>query len=375
MSQTVEVRFKGTRKEYFLWEDGEAPLRDRRSGPRRGRARPRPRPGHRGGRRGREEVRRQLHRLRRRRRPRPRPRRPSRSSGAPPATTSGCTTRTALDEDDARRKVHRAGPHPRPGHEGERHRVAVGPEQAHHLLHRREAGRLPRAGARPGFALPHPHRAAADRRPRRGRPALRRRPVRPRVLLQLLAHRAVARQPRPRQGPAPLAQSQPDLRRVRPPALLPQVRARVLRHGPPTLPEGRQDCSRRRAAPSGSSRWTSSASGSSSGARSTARGSSRWCNCARRSRPGATCSARPSPGAGWRWRRSHLSRRRWRTGLRPSTSCPSTWTARRARGPPRPRRRAAARPRREAHRTDAGGGGIGGTRATTRRHRPEARGP
>ncbi len=27
MSQTVEVRFKGTRKEYFLWADGETPLR------------------------------------------------------------------------------------------------------------------------------------------------------------------------------------------------------------------------------------------------------------------------------------------------------------------------------------------------------------
>ena len=27
MSQTVEVRFKGTRKAYFLWEDAEAPLR------------------------------------------------------------------------------------------------------------------------------------------------------------------------------------------------------------------------------------------------------------------------------------------------------------------------------------------------------------
>ena len=49
--------------------------------------------------------------------------------------------------------------------------------------------------------------------------------------------------------------------------------------------------------------------------------------------------------------------------------------ARRARSPPRPRRRAAARPRREAHRTDAGGGGTGGTRATIRRRKAEARGP
>ena len=29
MSQTIEVRFKGTRKAYFLWEDAEAPLRVR----------------------------------------------------------------------------------------------------------------------------------------------------------------------------------------------------------------------------------------------------------------------------------------------------------------------------------------------------------
>jgi len=27
VSQTIEVRFKGTRKAYFLWEDGDAPLR------------------------------------------------------------------------------------------------------------------------------------------------------------------------------------------------------------------------------------------------------------------------------------------------------------------------------------------------------------
>ncbi len=134
----------------------------------------------------------------------------------------------------------------------------------------------------------------------------------------------------------------------------------------------RASCSRRRAVRRRSSRWTSFASGSSSGAKSTARGSSRWCNCGKRSRPGATCSARPSPGAGWRWRRSHLPRRRWRRRLPASTSCPSTSTVR---GAPRRRRRAAARPRREAHRTDGGGGGTGGTRATTRRHRPEARGP
>ena len=69
----------------------------------------------------------------------------------------------------------------------------MGPAAAHHLLHGRAAGGLPRPGARARQRLPHPHRAAADRRARRGRAPRRRRPLRPRVLLLDLAHRALAR--------------------------------------------------------------------------------------------------------------------------------------------------------------------------------------
>ena len=51
----------------------------------------------------------------------------------------------------------------------------------------------------------------------------------------------LAGEPGAGQGSAPLAQSGADLRRVRPAALLPQVRARVLRHGAQALPQGGQD--------------------------------------------------------------------------------------------------------------------------------------
>ena len=56
-------------------------------------------------------------------------------------------------------------------------------------------------------------------------------------------------QPGARQGPAPLAQSGADLGRLRPAALLPQVRARVLPRLAQALPQGRQDGRRRCAAP------------------------------------------------------------------------------------------------------------------------------
>ena len=208
MSQTVEVRFKGTRKAYFVWADERDPLRlgdavivEVERGRDLGRvtavgdvaakkcaggctgcavgeaapAEPAP--------------------------PKPVLRR------ATPRGPAGARRDPPLGRGRRPPQGDRAGPGPRPGHEGERHRVAVGPEQAHDLLHRREAGRLPRAGARPRLALPHPHRAAADRRARRGRPALRRGTLRPGVLLLHLAHGALAGQPRPGQGPAPLAQS------------------------------------------------------------------------------------------------------------------------------------------------------------------------
>ena len=51
------------------------------------------------------------------------------------------------------------------------------------LLHRRRARRLPRAGEGPRVRVPHAHRAAPDRRARRGEDARRARHLRPAVLL------------------------------------------------------------------------------------------------------------------------------------------------------------------------------------------------
>ncbi len=64
-------------------------------------------------------------------------------------------------------------------------RAPVRPQEDHVLLHSRTARRLPPAGARPGRGVPHPHRAAPDRRARRGPPQGWPGPVRPRVLLRL----------------------------------------------------------------------------------------------------------------------------------------------------------------------------------------------
>ncbi len=125
--------------------------------------------------------------------------------------------------------------------EAVRRRVAVGPQEAHALFHRREARRLPRARARAGVDVPHADRAQADRRARRGEAARRRRPLRPPVLLGVVAARAATGQPRRRQGSAPVAQPVADLRRVRAADVLPALRARVLRAEPQALSEGRQD--------------------------------------------------------------------------------------------------------------------------------------
>ena len=66
-------------------------------------------------------------------------------------------------------------------------RAAVRRLAAHLLLHRRRPRRLPRAGPRPRGALPHAHRDAADRRPRRGEDARRLRIVRPSAVLHDVA--------------------------------------------------------------------------------------------------------------------------------------------------------------------------------------------
>ena len=133
-------------------------------------------------------------------------------------------------------------------------------QEAHVLLHRREARRLPHARARARVDVPHAHRAEADRRARRGEAARRHRPLRTPVLFRVLAARAAAGEPRRREGPAPVAQSVADLRRVRATDVLPAVRARVLRAEPEAFPEGRESSCARRAARRRSWRTTSSAS-------------------------------------------------------------------------------------------------------------------
>src|SRR5207249_2919346 len=90
-----------------------------------------------------------------------------------------------------------------------------GSKEAPRALHRRTAGGLPRLGAGPREPVSHAHRAAADRRTRRGQAARRGGPLRPPILLLQLAAGAAAGEPGARQGPAPLPQPVADLGRMR----------------------------------------------------------------------------------------------------------------------------------------------------------------
>ena len=102
MPSTVEVRFKGTRKDYFLWPDDAEPLRARRAVIVEVERGPRLRPGHRGrARPADEEMRRRLHRLRRRRR--------GRGAGA-----AQQVVRRATAEDIQARTTSSAGPRKTP---------------------------------------------------------------------------------------------------------------------------------------------------------------------------------------------------------------------------------------------------------------------
>ena len=74
-------------------------------------------------------------------------------------------------EEDVRQKVRERVRDAPARDEGLGRRVAVGPQEAHGLLHGREARRLPQPGARSRLAVPDAHRAEADRRARRGRSA------------------------------------------------------------------------------------------------------------------------------------------------------------------------------------------------------------
>src|SRR5256886_5681338 len=138
--------------------------------------------------------------------------------------------------------------------EGLRCRVAVGSEEADDLFHGRAARRFSRAGARPRRPVPHPDRAAADRRARRGEAAGRRGPLRAPVLLFELAPRAAAGQPRARQGSTLVAQSVADLGRVWAPAVLPALRARLLRADPQALSQRGEGATHRRGTRAGPGR-------------------------------------------------------------------------------------------------------------------------
>src|SRR2546427_8306 len=109
--------------------------------------------------------------------------------------------------------------------EGLRRRMAMGQAEAHDLFHRRAAGGLPGAGARPRGSVSHAHRAAADRRARRGEASRRDRALRPSALHLELAAGRQAGQPVAREGARAFAQPGADLGSVRPPALLPALRA------------------------------------------------------------------------------------------------------------------------------------------------------
>ena len=201
MPQTVEVRFKGTRRDFFLWPDEQEPLRLKEAvvveaerghdfgrvhtageiaekkcagactrcavgQGSEGRTGGRGRGGSaEGGRRARRAKPRSMAVDRVARsvtvRPSPaavRPVRPVRP--ARPVTSPRAPPRHPGRHPHRQRPAPLGGRRPPPGdgqgapaparYEGERRRVAVGPDQAHDLLHRRKAGGLPRAGARPG---------------------------------------------------------------------------------------------------------------------------------------------------------------------------------------------------------------------------------
>ncbi len=117
----------------------------------------------------------------------------------------------------------------------------MGSQEAHGLLHRRQPRRLPATGPGPGLTVPHEDRASPDRRPRRSQAAVGHWAVRSGVLLLVVAAGAPPGEPQPRQRPAPLPQPLPDLRRLRPTAVLPPLRARLLHRESQAVPERGED--------------------------------------------------------------------------------------------------------------------------------------
>src|SRR5690349_3295334 len=119
--------------------------------------------------------------------------------------------------------------------------MAMGQAEADDLLHRRAARGFPGAGARSGGTVPHAYRATADRGPRRSEAARRDRALRPPALYRELAARRTARELVLGEGPRPLAEPRADLRSMRPAALLPPLRARLLRATAEAVSQRRKD--------------------------------------------------------------------------------------------------------------------------------------
>ena len=110
-----------------------------------------------------------------------------------------------------------------PGHEARRCGVQLRGQQDHVFLHVRRACGFPRAGQGSGLRVPQPHRAAPDRRSRRGEDARRHRHLRPPILLQSVSGRLSARVHEDGEGAVHVAQPVEDLRRVRPSDVLPAL--------------------------------------------------------------------------------------------------------------------------------------------------------
>ena len=91
------------------------------------------------------------------------------------------------------------------------------------FLHRRRPRGLPRAGQGPGQRVPRPHRAAADRRPRRGQDDRRPGHLRPALLLRPVHGRVPARVHQDGQDPEPESEPYQDLRYLRPADVLPEI--------------------------------------------------------------------------------------------------------------------------------------------------------
>ncbi len=144
-----------------------------------------------------------------------------------------------------RRRVHAGLPSPRervrPGHEARGRGVPLRRREGRLLLRRRGARGLPPARARPLARVPRAHRHAPDRRARGGRHRGRLRPLRPGALLPPLRHGLRPGVHPHGQGAGPSAQLHQDLRRVRPPHVLPALRVRGL----PRLQEPRAQAQRR----------------------------------------------------------------------------------------------------------------------------------